>query len=460
MRQPEHMTDGKPSTGQSGRIAAQAALWLFSIALTAAAVRDAHRRLISDDLLRAAVFHPDEAWATGLSYFYDLFFLERDLHDWRWFQDYIGPDHPHWGHYLTGWSMARDGITRPSNDVYLFNLSEEENRAAGRYPPPDALLAGRRVMAAMGVLSVALLAGIGFTAGRPLSGALAAWLISHNALFIQSVTRAMMEGPLMAGCSASVICAMLAWRCLRRPSRFAASIGLLFMIAAGLAAGFAMGVKLNGLLAMFYGMAVALLLLIQRTLRWPQRFTRAACAYVLVAAATLMFFHYTNPYLSSFPEGEPEAKHGFVGGLRNMFSWRASLLKTQERQQPQKVIQGGLAGRTKIVLRKTLGRDGQHSDSEYSFATLDQLWRLPLDAVLAALGALSMIFSAVRRRTPISPPLLLLLWVALSLAATILTVPLDWERYYLPALFPLQLLVAAGAAGWVELKIVDSVHSS
>jgi 4-amino-4-deoxy-L-arabinose transferase-like glycosyltransferase len=71
--------------------------------------------------------------------------------------------------------------------------------------------------------------------------------------------------------------------------------------------------------------------------------------------------------------------------------------------------------------------------------------------LLAALLAAGLF--SLRRRWRDSAAWMLLLWITLTALALLITVPFDWQRYYLPMQPPLAVVMGIGAGMIVERVI-------
>lgn len=146
----------------------------------------------------AVPFHPDESTFFYLSVdinllFEDpsaLFWQPETLTDAR--QRYCTLDAP-LGRYWVGLSRQAAGLPPLAVD-WDWGKSWEENRASGALPTPDLLAAGRIGMALLFPASLLLV----FFTGRKLGGDFTAWaavlLLASNALILLHTRRAMSEG--------------------------------------------------------------------------------------------------------------------------------------------------------------------------------------------------------------------------------------------------------------------------
>ena len=433
-------------------------VWVLGLALSVAGVWSAGRTMLSDRGLREVPFHPDESYRISMAPVFDLFVLQRDWHNEYWFDDFVGPDHPHLGHYVQGWALWRAGLPRDAVLTYDFDQDYEANLGEGRVPDEDTLLACRRVTAALGVGTVAGMALICILAGRPVSGGIAAWLAGHCGLFRTCTIRAMQESPQLFFMTCSVVLIVLGFRLLSgRGVARAAGGGFVFVLG-GVSAGLAAATKMNALILLPFAAVVASLLLWQGQVgsagRRVVRAGLSAAVFLLVALGTLK---YSNPYFFSYPAGAPEQKHGLFAGMGRMFAHQTDMAAKHRERYFEFAVQPTLGAKAHIVLARTLGPN--HTYYPPGHANLRELTGLQVDGVAALAGGLVLAWACAgeyRLRRRVSPLVVLLGWVITVYAGTIWWMPLDWARYFLPALTYVQLLIAAGLAAPLEWWLARS----
>lgn len=446
-----------------------------AIALTATALWRAGNRFLDPQELAAVAFHGDESVHLSNSDFFDLYFLTRDWHHPKWFREFYGPDQPHWGHYLIGWQLARNRASRPPCKKYDFEATFAENRRAGAVPDLTALLAARRIMGVLGVAAIAACALVGFAVGRPLTGGLAAVLLTANPLFLSSMPRAMLEAPMVLACAVAVLLTALVLRYAAATAMNRAWFLVLVSIAGGLAVGLAAGVKLLGAVTGILWAAAVAHLWADPRFRKPESRFRPAIALGIAGLAATALFYFSNPYLCSYPEDRAGQKLGLFGGLAAMLDhakvreaaqqWgfpdaaiigplerigltvRRSLLEKTAPLVPETAVvrlaSVNILDRTELVSYQTPG----------SYATIGPRAGIPLDLLLVLFGAtalISQVASTYRRTRRVDPAIVLLLWFAITFVATCYWLPLDWGRYYLLFIVAAQFIMAAGLAWPVE----------
>ena len=185
-------------------------------------------------------FHGDEShWiSSGQQGFY--LFTAGHFSEAQWRDEFYFYSQPQVGKLLIGAALALGGRYGPTR-IYDYDWQRKpyENRAAGRVPPDDAVLAGRVPGAIAGWLSCLLLWAIAATLGAPAAGPLAAALLASHPLWLANARR--------AGLDATSLCfgLLAAWavlKALRQGSHIA------WWLLAGLALGLAAGDKYVGIL--------------------------------------------------------------------------------------------------------------------------------------------------------------------------------------------------------------------
>jgi hypothetical protein len=148
----------------------------------------------------------------------------------------------------------------------------------------------------------------------------------------------------------------------------------------------------------------------------------------LAAAAGVVVFVAVNPFLWPDP----------VGRTRAMFEFRRQELVGQRALNADDAVPEGLVERGALLLRRTFITE----------APLAARTGLPLDAVLAAVGAGVLGWRALRtgrRGGLVGPEAFALAWIATFVAGTAPNLGLDWERYYLPTVALGLILIGVGA---------------
>lgn len=314
---------------------------------------------------------------------------------------------------------------------YDFLRSLEENRAAGRVPPPAILAAARR-----GVLVLALVAGALFwylartLAGEPAATvALLLWLA--NPALADHSARAMTDLPALTG----VLLGLIGSVAVARLGRLTRAGGVALVLSA---LGFALGVatKLNVLAPLAGALLVAVGwsvhdALLPPPLRGERRRPIAwLWALALVVLPVVLTFA-TNPMLWTRPWTP-------IGGEPDRLSLLLSLGDTIETYiVPERLATPSerLAATARFLW---IGRS----------ATIGHRIGLPIEALLASLALAAGARRLLTGGTNGAAARAALAFATISTvtwAVTVAWLPFDWERFYLPLLPAYLLAVASGA---------------
>jgi hypothetical protein len=408
------------------------------------------RYLLDSNELRKVRFHGDESQHLAKSELFDLYFLRHDWHSIAWFHPYWGPDHPHIVHYILGWQLWRNNISRPPCNEYQFGISREHNLAIGSIPPDDALLAARSIM---GVLGMGVLVGVvilGWVIDRPLTSAICANLLAGHPLFINTCSRARLDPGMLFGLVVSMALAAAAWRFSLTSSRTKGLMAGGASLLGGFFVGVSMGSKLSGAVsAVFWTASIGSLWLLPAMRKRPLVF-RPATSIVLAGVSAAAVFYFSNPYLCSFPV-MPEHRLGLFRGLSSMVDHRVAVSARQQQLYPHRAIPR-LSDRISRTLSYTLMRRSR-SDGRYVALGIFPTG-FPIDAALAAAGlAILSVYTMYSYITSgeLDGSILLLFWCLISFSATCYSIKIDWSHYHLLFLTSSQFLIAAAISAPLEL---------
>ncbi len=345
------------------------------------------------------------------------------------------------------------------NEPWDTSLTFAQNEAQGNMPTPAQLSLARLGSALAACGAVLLLFWLGRQAGGWVAGLAAAGWLAGNFYARELLTRATGDGllltlllwtlaltvPLLTALAAATDAAAA-----QRPWRRVAGLTL----AVGVVLGLATAAKLTAVFAL---PALALTLPLDAGLRWVgsdrrvtaarllrRRLVAAAAAILGVTAVALAVFVAVNPALWPQP----------VAGSVTLFTFRQEEMAQQMVAFPDVAIPT-LPRRFQLALTRPLflysfgASVGQMVSGDAGGA---QAARLPLDAVLVALGLLTALGSRLslfwRRRTtaatlpatephrPSGPGLGVVgctaVWTLVVYGGIALTIGMDWDRYYLP----------------------------
>lgn len=381
-------------------------------------------------------FHGDEAdWTKyGARYFY-LFFLDAapDPEDWS---TAMAIDQPQIGRYLVGGTLWLSGgsplvVQTMNRPHYRFGESREQNLREGRVPPLEELRPVRLVMAAFGLAACLLVYWIGWRLEGPELGAIAALVCGTSPLLLVCSRRVSTDAPLLFFMLAVVaLLPLLLWS--HRGQRPSLLLGAGSVM--GLLVGAAAGTKLNGGMA---GVAFAgwiVLLAIERWLRRPRPMPwrdlwRLFAVSLMAGAMSAALFVGTSPNLYRDP----------VHGMRLMLYHRMKVVEAQQDGYEEDVLR--TVGDTISATYRRLFVDPE------TRSRLSGIAHPVVEVVFLVFGCSVLArreVRHVRQRRQFSITAFVLVWGAVVSILTLIWIPLDWARYFLPIL-PIQAIgVAAG----------------
>ena len=197
-------------------------------------------------------YHGDEGrWMASGDYYFQKFFVDRDWSYDTWRDDRFssfGTWNPVIGKYIIGASLHLHGLggRYTSLPPYYFEHNFAWNLAEGNVPPQNELVAARRPIAWMGILSTVLV----FLLTRELSTSwlaslFAAVLFVVDPLVMLASRRAMIDMPALFF---SLLALGTAWQMLTNILRCRWRQAIGWGIALGVSCGLCVGTKLNTIL--------------------------------------------------------------------------------------------------------------------------------------------------------------------------------------------------------------------
>jgi hypothetical protein len=385
-------------------------------------------------------FDLDEAHKLSESYYYHLYF---ETGEWRhpdWHADFYARTNPPVAKYVFGAALAAAGL-----HVHDRALQDEFERL-WRTPPalrehvPDAMLrVTRRVSAAYGAGSVALLVGVGWSVAGPLAGLLAGLLLLTVPTFAGNARLGLTDSILVFHLLLTLPATLWAARTLRRPRSTGRTV-LLAVALPGVAIALAVGSKLNGALTgPLYGLGLLAAAVAEPgelgRKRLVARALLATAATALVAFGVLVLL---DPTLHSGPVAELRAALVDFGDwvTKQQLDPGPPLLSFRERvayvgfftlRSPALLlphlagalggpvmVAGFCLGLARLAARFVPARDGNVARGEHTS---------PGDGAIA------------------------LVWIACVLFGVTAWIPVAWDRYVLPPSAAVALGVALGLAG-------------
>ncbi len=398
--------------------------------------------------LDAEEFHGDEShWITSGQ---QAFFLVTSgrLGDAQWQDEFYFYSQPQVGKLLIGAALAAAGRYGPAAIYdYDWQRRPQENRAAGRVPPDDAVLAGRVPSAVAGWLACLLLQALARTLGLPGAGPTAALLLASHPLWLANARRAGLDAPALCLGLLATWAAVKAIRCsIRSDPAGQAERGrgrgsAAWWLLAGAAAGLATGTKYVGLLMLPLAAAAAVPHAARR--RWLRRNLAAAAAAGALGAA---LFLATNPALYDRPWERLAISIDFL----------TAQAAQMRRQSP--IFDSPALVALEIVDRAIWPTGFPPvTDRTLPEPLVPGSYGTPMVALGAATALVALAGARPGHRFPFA--------VAGCGAGAVFAVltwslPTWWERWHLPLIPPLCLLAAFGLARIADLALAGQVPPS
>lgn len=345
-------------------------------------------------------FHIDEVAWIGYSYYYHLLFENKDATSQDW-QSYPGRCDFPMGKYLYGL-----GLTLQEHPVRNLEIYEKFGRLWQRPKelfesiPVDILFAARSVACVFSTLFVWLVYLLTRRAAGTAAGIAASALLIFNPISVV-YTQALAD-PILLACLAGGGLLISAWR--RGPEELTGRRLWLVTLGAGLLTGMAAAIKANGaILGIFLALA-AMWVAIRKRSR-PRNRAMLPIAVFLAGLMAFSFFIVINPTLYGHP----------FQGILDFLQFRAETIASQQAQIGPAVH--GPIQKIGIVAWRVL----------FGGPYVAFRWM----GLLSLAGLVLLIKRAAKN--PRGGEVLLIIWCFLMYFSTTAWIPLDWERYYLPA---------------------------
>lgn len=400
-------------------------------------------------------FHPDESTNIHMSRDFETLFIQRNPQALYWQPgEPLTPetefrllDAPLTRH-LIGLSWWLGGYTADDlSQAWLWGPTWEENAQAGRLPRPEVLWISRLPPALLGALSAVALFWLGYAVGGWGVGLLAALLLGLDPLLLLHARRAMAEGALVFF---SVLAAWSGLRFTLACDRAEMFNGRLIAGAAltGLVCGLALASKQTLAVLTPVAMLASGAALWQRP--WPRvrRLSALGITWLALGLSSLGMFWALNPILYPDP---------FTGVLA-MLAKREQLVRDQTTVNDPAVVLATPSERLGAAIDLLYLQPPTAYEApvyleqvtplveRYDAWPLHNLLPRPtVGAAILILSAIGVLNSAMRLRRDRATQFLWL-WLAATLALIAFTIPLGWQRYFLPLLPIGHLFAALGLA--------------
>ena len=371
--------------------------------------------------IEAAPFHIDEVAWTGYGYYYGLFFEKRDILSPDWHIIDARRDFPV-GKYLFGFGLKL--LNYPILDLKVhdaFSRLWQDPYKLRDAAPPGLIMAGRKVAWFFSTLAVWLIYILTRRLGGILAGMVAAVLLIINPLsviFVQALTDTMLLSCLVGG--ALIVSA---WR--SGPERLSHRRIWFTAISTGLLTGIAAGIKANGAILGIYLM-LAIVWVCVRKKTPPVSRASIIVSLIIAGMAAIAIFVGINPALYDNPCKEVLSYLQFkAGDVAHQQAYIGPAIR-------------GASDKISMVIARTL------------------LWGpyvpFPFVGLFALAGLWRLIGNFVKK--PFGGEITLLIWCAVMYGSVTLWIPLDWDRYYLPAVAAVATISAIGIVATLETMIL------
>ncbi len=389
-------------------------------------------------------FHPDESrWLNRAHYIADVF----DPFGPTWNDQYLTRGQPPIGSYVMGLGLLLHGRDLDTNPAWDFRRSWQFNIDNGMVPEQADLNAGRRTNALLGALTVAVVYLLGRRLTNPVGGIVGAALLIAHPLVIWHNTVALADTTLLLTLALLLLVAV---RFADRPTWGGA-------IAIGVLVGLGGANKLTPLALLGPLVLFGVLLLLRdwwvrrqlgdRRIPWRHvgplpSFAHPGWMLLATPIVASLTFVAVYPYLWQQP----------IWRTWQLFQFRRAENAGQAELFPEFRVGGPLDAVSRTWIN--LGDHWSATERMLQWVGLDALGR-PLswlDVVLAVVGLVTLSVLAVRRGL-LSRYLLLLALTVTQVAAIILSMKADFERYYLPIVLG-SVIIAGFAAGFGAGSVV------
>lgn len=386
----------------------------------------------------STTFHQDESrWLNRAHYFTDL----ADPFGPTWNDQYLTRGQPPVGSYMMGLGLLLQGRDLNTNAAYDFRRTQEFNRDVGAYPDDDDLVAGRRTNSILGAMAAAVVYLVVRHLTNPFGGLVGALFLIANPLQAWHNRLALADTTLTITLALLLLCVI---RLMRKPSwTWALLVGVLIGIGgANKFTPMALAAPLAG---------IGGLLLIRGW--WDRRQLRGAStrgffgfppltdlgwmllSIPLTTAATFVVIY---PYLWPNPIGRTLELINFRRAEMDMQYFLYPKFRTDS---PAEALD-----RTVYALGEAWSSTRGFLDWIGQPSLGDALSRI--DLVLATLGLACLVVVGLAKGLR-SPELAVASIIVVQTATIILTMRVDFERYYLPILlgFVVSIGCCVGYAG-------------
>lgn len=359
--------------------------------------------LLLTDLGDYRNYNTDEGlWVTVSNKLFRLYFIEHDFDHTAWHEEYstFGSRQPQIGKYIIGLGTSFvDFNDEPERYRWIYRQSAAWNMEH-TVPPADLVTSGRIPVALMGVVTGLTFYWLVTLVTNRLVGIFALASLIGAGLLISSSRQAMIDTPALAFSMMTLIGMVHVLRAIRSERTLQAVI---LALPTGLAAGLAVGTKLNAILILLVCVAA---LLLEALLAGRRSVGASILALGVLVGAVSLVVYGSNPFLYRQPLAG-------VAHLLELSSLVAAIPLDQLLTVPERIAAVWASMELYAPLH-VLGVPGDR-------------WLVLLGVV--ALSAKT--YQGLRGLRELQLDLIIL-WICITYVGVTLWIPHNWSRYYLP----------------------------
>lgn len=391
--------------------------------------------------LKSHPFHLDEWAFVRKGYYFDLFFVSRNLKDPRWYVK-DSPDQPKLGPYIYGLTLHLSGIDdiettfknikfnvpeagKSEKEQWWFQWMHQrlENLPLEMVQKVQLIISGRRVSILFTLTAFVALFSLGTNIKGFLLGSISTFLLGLNTLMFTFGSRAMTDSMQLFFFFANLLLVLLYLKAIKNKNN--QKIALL-SIALGINCALGVGVKVSGILILVFLAIFFLGLFILQTLA-KKPLAPLILSFLIVITSFFTLFVSFHPYL-------------YQNTLRNFISMFTNRLAGSDEYR---LALPGLAvysrwQAVKLIARQTL------SPTFGPFVNF-RIGKLPVDVVLFITGLWYLgeqAFADFFSRKKISGEVILITWTSVVIVSLIFYLKNNWPRFYLPTVSCITIIQA------------------
>ncbi len=376
----------------------------------------------------------DEWLFIGKSYYFDLFFVERNIPDQRWYKSdgfLAEPLQPKLGPYIYGAALHIAGIPNIQTHfqtIKLFNLmpifrlnstDQEIMNALTWLESGEShrvfrlIYLGRKTSTVFALLALIYIAIITKKLLGSFYSLTTTFLVATNGLMLTISRRAMTDAMQLLFFLLNFI---FINKQIELISKKASKQFLLVSLLIGINLGFAVSTKTTGILIIPFALLTYIFILSKN--KWQKTLlTKLIVSGVISLISALIIFISLHPYLYT---NTPKR-------MAEMFTHRFTYEQSRASPSTERPIQ------SQLLVNDFIYQNLFFEKGEFS---LLRFGTLPINAMLFGIGSLLLLKKSLEKKHQYRVPMetLLLMWMLTTMIGLRAYLYTDWPRYYLPAL--------------------------